>query len=219
MSHFEKTTLNKVIRGAKRATYDKKTVFEILDAGIICHLSYEINGTPFVIPTAYGRVEDTIYVHGSMKSRSLISSLEIPKVCICVTLLDGLVLARSAFHHSANYRSVMVFGGARHVESDEEKNQALYAITENVLQGRWDEVREPNQKELDATKVLAIKIESASAKIRTGAPVDETEDYELDVWAGELPFKSGFDTPISDEKLKNQLEVSPSVRLACSYLK
>lgn len=216
MGVFEKTSLNKVVRGAKRAIYDRDKVFEILDAGVICHLSYEMNGVPFVIPTAYGRVDDVIYVHGSVKSRTLDGSLAMPKVCLCVTLLDGLVLARSAFHHSANYRSVVAFGQAKEVTSDEEKNLALKVITENVLAGRWDEVRQPNQKELDITKVLAIKIESSSAKVRTGAPVDDDKDYELDVWAGELPYQSGFAKPIPDPKLKAGIEESEAVKTVIS---
>lgn len=214
MCEFAKTDRNKVLRGAKRATYDKNQIFEILDAGFLCHLSFVVNGEPFSIPTAFGRIGDVIYVHGSVKSRTMKAMQEGIPVCVTVTHIDGLVLARSAFHHSVNYRSAVIFGKAQELVTNEEKNEALFCITENVLKGRWDEVRVPNQKELDITAVLKIKIDSASAKIRAGAPVDDKEDYELNVWAGELPFKSGYDEPISDDKLAEGIAVSDSAIVA-----
>jgi nitroimidazol reductase NimA-like FMN-containing flavoprotein (pyridoxamine 5'-phosphate oxidase superfamily) len=214
MCEFAKTERNKVVRGAKRASYDKDQIFEILDAGFLCHLSFVVNGEPFSIPTAFGRIGDVIYVHGSVKSRTMKAMQEGIPVCVTVTHVDGLVLARSAFHHSVNYRSAVIFGKAQELVTNEEKNEALFCITENVLKGRWDEVRVPNQKELDITAVLKIKIDSASAKIRAGAPVDDKEDYELNVWAGELPFKSGYDEPISDDKLAEGIAVSDSAIVA-----
>ena len=214
MCEFAKTERNKVVRGAKRATYDKAQIFEILDAGFLCHLSFVINGEPFCIPTAYGRKDDVIYVHGSVKSRTMKAVQEGIPVCVTVTHVDGLVLARSAFHHSVNYRSAVIFGKAEELVSNDDKNEALFCITESVLKGRWDEVRVPNQKELDITAVLKIKIDSASAKIRAGAPVDDKEDYDLNVWAGELPLRSGYNEPISDELLPEGIAVSDSAIVA-----
>ncbi|SMD31994.1 hypothetical protein SAMN04488029_0332 [Reichenbachiella faecimaris] len=214
MEQYEKTAKNKVVRGAKRATYDKEQVFNILDAGCICHISFVMNGEPFIIPTAYGRDGETIYVHGSVKSRTIKAVKEGIPVCMAVTHLDGLVLARSAFHHSANYRSVVLFGTAEEVESNEDKNHGLFVITENILKGRWDECRVPSQKELDITSVLKFKIDAASAKIRTGDPVDESEDYNLNVWAGVLPINNRYDEPIPDQKLRDDIVVSDSAILA-----
>lgn len=214
MEQFEKGTKNKVVRGAKRATYDKKTVFDILDAGCICHISFVINGEPFMIPTAYGREGEYMYVHGSVKSRTMNAAKQGVPICMAVTHLDGLVLARSAFHHSANYRSVILFGQAEELETNEDKNHGLFVITENILKGRWDECRPPSKKELDITSVLKFKIESASAKVRTGGPIDETDDYKLNVWAGELPISTKYAEPIADEKLNERIVVSDSAILA-----
>ncbi len=214
MGNFEVTAKNKVVRLAKRASYDKKEVFDILDAGFICHLSWVMNGQPFVIPTAYARDGETIYVHGSVKSRMVKAVKAGIPVCLSVTHLDGLVLARSAFHHSVNYRSVIIYGQAVELDDLQERNHALFLITENTLKGRWQECREPNEKELKITSVLAIKIESASAKIRQGGPVDDAEDYKLDHWAGVLPIVPKFEAPIPDEKLTQGIETSRAVSLA-----
>lgn len=214
MEQFEKTTKNKIVRGAKRATYDKQQVFDILDAGCICHISFVMNGEPFMIPTAYGRDGETVYVHGSVKSRTMKAVKAGVPVCLAVTHLDGLVLARSAFHHSANYRSVILFGQAEELISNDDKNHGLFVITENILKGRWDECRVPSQKELDITSVLRFKIDAASAKIRSGGPVDDAEDYDLDIWAGELPITQKFEEPIADEKLRDGIAVSDSAILA-----
>lgn len=214
MEQFEKTAKNKVIRGAKRATYDKEQVFNILDAGCICHISFVMNGEPFMIPTAYGRDGEYIYVHGSVKSRTMKAVKQGVPVCMAVTHLDGLVLARSAFHHSANYRSVVLFGTAEELESREDKNHGLFVITENILKGRWDECRVPSEKELDITSVLKFKIDAASAKIRTGDPVDDEADYDLNVWAGVLPINNKFEEPIPDEKLLDGIVVSDAAILA-----
>lgn len=214
MEQFEKNNKNKIVRGAKRATYDKQQVFDILDAGCICHISFVINGEPFMIPTAYGRDGEYVYVHGSVKSRTMNAMTQGVPVCMAVTHFDGLVLARSAFHHSANYRSAILFGTAEQVESNEDKNHGLFVITENILNGRWDECRVPNQKELDITAVLKFKIESASAKIRAGGPVDDPDDYALDVWAGELPIETKYTAPVADEKLRDGIVVSDAAILA-----
>lgn len=214
MENFKIKDKNKVVRGANRAVYDKETVFDILDAGCICHLSWVLDGQPFTIPTAYAREEETVYVHGSVKSRMVQAVQEGIPVCLTVTHLDGLVLARSAFHHSVNYRSVVIFGNAVDVSKDEEKNYVLKLITENVLKGRWEECRQPNQKELDITSVLAIKIDQASAKVRTGGPADDAKDYQLDHWAGVIPIVQQYQSPIADDKLREGIPTSNSVKLA-----
>ncbi|MBU2912491.1 MULTISPECIES: pyridoxamine 5'-phosphate oxidase family protein [Reichenbachiella] len=214
MTQFPKEAKNKVVRGAKRATYDKETIYEILDAGFLCHISFVMNGEPFMIPTAYARSGDKIYIHGSVKSRAIKQTKAGAPICFCVTHLDGLVLARSAFHHSVNYRSAIIYGHANELVVDADKNEALHLITENFLKGRWNEVRQPNQKELDITSVLEISIESASAKIRTGSPVDDEEDYALDIWAGILPVETRYAAPVDDTKLRPGIATSPSAKLA-----
>jgi nitroimidazol reductase NimA-like FMN-containing flavoprotein (pyridoxamine 5'-phosphate oxidase superfamily) len=177
-----------VRRLPQRAAYDRATVHAILDAGIVCHLGFVEDGRPVVIPTAYARVGDVVYVHGSSKSRTLCALADGVEVCLTVALIDGLVLARSAFHHSINYRSVMVFGRARALEDDEAKLAALEAFTERLHPGRWREVRPPSPPELKATKVLELPLEEAVAKSRSGGPLDDAEDYALPVWAGVLPL-------------------------------
>ena len=210
MSEFNISGKNKVKRVPSRGHYDQKTIYEILDAGFVCHVGFNVDGQPFVIPTLYGRKEDKIYLHGATTSR-LIQQLQqgIP-VCLTVTHLDGLVLARSAFHHSANYRSAVVFGTATLVK-EEEKNEALYIISEHVIAGRWEEVRKPFPKELKATAVLELKIEEASAKIRAGGPKDEPEDYELNVWAGVVPLNLTASAPVNDDLLKPGIAAPLSV--------
>lgn len=202
---------NKIKRVPKRAAYDKKTVYEILDDNFLCHVAFTGKENPFVIPTIYGRIGDSIYLHGSVKSRLMNKVKEGVPVCLSVAMVDGLVLARSIFHHSANYRSVVLFGNAVEITDGKEKMRAFEAITENVLKGRWDEARHPNQKELDVTAVMEIKIETASAKVRIGGPVDEKNDYDLDIWAGVLPINKTYGKPITDELSKLDLEVSNSV--------
>lgn len=193
----------------KRGHYDRETIYGILDAGFLCHVGFSIDGQPFVIPTGYGREGDRIYIHGSAASRMLKNLDAGVPVCVTVTHLDGLVLARSAFHHSMNYRSAVVFGTAR-VVPDEEKEHALFVISEYILKGRWAEVRGPNAKEMKATLVLAIDIEEASAKVRTGPPGDDEEDYELPVWAGVLPVTQVYGPPIDDPLLREGIEVAGS---------
>lgn len=206
-SFFEKTPRNQVRRIAKRGQYDKDTVYNILDQAFLCHISFVVDEQPFIIPTTYARIEDSIYIHGSHISRMLKHLQTGEKLCLSVTLVDGIVLARSAFHHSMNYRSVVVFGTGKLVESDAEKNVALKAISDNVLPERWEDVREPNAKELNVTSVIKIEIEDASAKIRAGMPIDDDADYTLPIWAGILPINQSFGQPIADEKLPDEIEL------------
>ena len=191
-----------VKRLPKRGAYDRDTIDAILDEGFICHVGFVADGQPYVIPTGYARVGDQLYIHGSSASRMLRNLSEGIELCLTVTLIDGLVLARSAFHHSINYRSVIVLGKAELVTDDDEKNSALEALTEHIVPDRWAEVRWPNELELKATSVLKLPIEEASAKIRVGGPVDDEEDYEMDVWSGVLPLSVATGTPIDDDRLK-----------------
>ena len=185
----------------KRGNFDRGTVNAILDEALICHVGFVVDGQPYVIPTGFTRAGDDIYIHGSAASRMLRNLAEGVDVCVTVTLLDGLVLARSAFHHSMNYRSVVILSRAELVIDAEEKYAALKALTEHFVPGRWDEVRWPNELELKATTVLKLPIAEASAKIRTGPPIDDEEDYEMNVWAGVLPLSISPDKPIADERL------------------
>ncbi len=212
MSSFPETDLNKVKRIPNRGSYNKKTVYGILDSHFICHVSYTYNGVSMCIPTSYGRKGDTIYLHGAVKNRMMNSLIDCDKVSLTVTHLDGLVLARSVFHHSMNYRSALVFGKPRIVDEGEEKLEALRIITENIIPNRWDESRGPNENELKATMVVAIDVTEASAKIRTGPPQDNKEDYDLDVWAGVIPMKIATDTPIDDDQLQEGISISHSAK-------
>ncbi|HJQ26484.1 MAG TPA: pyridoxamine 5'-phosphate oxidase family protein [Blastocatellia bacterium] len=212
MEQFAPTARTTLKRLPKRAEYDRERVYSILDEAFICHVGFVADGQPVVIPTGYGRIRDVLYLHGSAASRMLRTLGEGVDVCVTVTLVDGLVLARSAFHHSFNYRSVVVFGRARVVTDRDEKMAALRAFTEHVIAGRWDEVREPNDTELKATTVLALPLEEASAKIRTGPPIDDEADYPLPVWAGVLPLRQAVGEPITDEQLRPGITLSRSVR-------
>jgi uncharacterized protein len=197
------TQRTKIRRVPQRGQYERQVIYDILDEGLVCHVGFAVNGQPFVIPTAYGRIEDKLYIHGSPASRMLRSLQNAIEVCVTVTLLDGLVLARSAFHHSMNYRSVVVFGTAAIVESPEEKLAALHAFTEHVISGRWVEVRPPNRQELQGTLVLSLPLDEASAKVRTGPPLDDEADYNLPVWAGVLPLQQKAAAPIPDSRLQS----------------
>ena len=194
----ERTTLHRM---PKRASYDRAGVAAILDEGLICHVGFVDKGQPFVIPTIHARLGDKLYIHGSAASRMLRTAREGIPVCITVTLVDGLVLARSAFHHSVNYRSVVVLGTAQEVTEEQEKLIALRAIVEHVVPNRWEEVREPTAQELKATIVLQLPLEEVSAKIRTGQPLDDEEDYQLPCWAGVLPLRLIPQTPVPDPRL------------------
>jgi nitroimidazol reductase NimA-like FMN-containing flavoprotein (pyridoxamine 5'-phosphate oxidase superfamily) len=195
----ERTTLKRL---PKRGVYDRQLVYAILDEGFICHAGFVVDGKPVVIPTGYARVDDQLYIHGSQASRMLRTLKTGIDVCVTVTLIDGLVLARSAFHHSMNYRSVVVFGKATAIEEAEAKLAALRALSEHMIPGRWDEVRQPNVQELKATTVLSLPLEEVSAKVRTGPPLDDEEDYSLEVWAGVLPLKLVAGEPVKDPVLK-----------------
>ncbi|HEX8186185.1 MAG TPA: pyridoxamine 5'-phosphate oxidase family protein [Blastocatellia bacterium] len=205
----ERTTLKRL---PKRAEYDRQAVYDILDEGLVCHVGFAIDGQPFVIPTGYARAGDCLYIHGSQASRMLRVLSGGIDVCVTVMLLDGLVLARSAFHHSMNYRSVLVFGKASLVEDREEKIEALRALTEHIIPGRWAEVREPTESELKATTVLALPLMEASAKVRTGPPIDDDEDYEIPVWAGVLPLRVDAGEAIADPRLLPGINLPDYVR-------
>ncbi|MGH9768428.1 MAG: pyridoxamine 5'-phosphate oxidase family protein [Blastocatellia bacterium] len=194
----ERTTLKRL---PQRGSYDRELVYRILDEGFVCHVGFAVDGQPFVIPTAYGRVGDKLYIHGSAASRTVRGLGGGIPVCVTVTLVDGLVLARSAFHHSINYRSVVILGTATMVEVAEEKMTALRAFTEHVIPGRWDDVREPNEQEVKGTSVLALPLVEVSAKVRTGPPKDDEEDMTIPVWAGELPLRIAAGSPVDDSQL------------------
>jgi nitroimidazol reductase NimA-like FMN-containing flavoprotein (pyridoxamine 5'-phosphate oxidase superfamily) len=202
MSDFQPTPRTQVKRLPKRGHYERETVYQILDTAFVCHVGFAVDGQPYVIPTNFGRSEDTLYLHGSAASRMLKTLSEGIPVCVTVTHVDGLVLARSAFHHSVNYRSVVILGTARLVEDPAEKMEALRIFTDHVMKGRWDDVRIPNDQELKATTVLSLQLEEVSAKVRTGGPIDDEEDYLLPVWAGVLPLETKPKEPIPDEKRK-----------------
>src|SRR5215212_7477152 len=188
-----------VRRLAARGVYDRAAIYAILDEALICHVGFIVEGQPVVIPTIHTRVDDTLYFHGSAASRMLRSLRDGVEACVTVTLLDGLVLARSAFHHSMNYRSVVVFGKAREVTDREEKLRAFDALVEHALRGRAAEVRAPNESEVRQTLLLSLPIEEASATIRTGGPVDDEEDYALPMWAGVLPCALTFGAAVTDD--------------------
>lgn len=202
-----RTERTKVKRLPKRGKYERETIYSILDEGFVCHVGFTVDGQTFVIPTGYARAGDNLLIHGSAASRMMRNLTNGIDVCVTVTLIDGLVLARSAFHHSVNYRSVVIFGRAQLVEDEDEKFKAMHAFTEHIVPNRWNEVRLPNSKELKATTVLRLPIEEASAKIRTGNPVDDAEDYELKVWAGVIPLKIAASAPEDDSRLK--FEITP----------
>jgi len=201
MDAYTPTDRTQVKRLAKRGVYDKAQVHAILDEGYLCHVGFAVDGQPYVIPTGYVRVDDRIYIHGSAASRMLRTLDQGVDVCVTVTLVDGFVLARSAFHHSMNYRSVVVLGNARLVTGEEEKRQALRSFTNHIVPGRWEEVRQPMEQELKATTVLTLPLDEVSAKIRTGSPIDDEEDYSLPVWAGVVPVRTQFGEPVPDARV------------------
>jgi uncharacterized protein len=198
----EQTLRTRLRRLPKRGHFDREMINSILDEAFICHVGFVADGQPYVIPTGYGRVGEDMFIHGSSASRMLRTLAEGVVVCVTVTLLDALVLARSAFHHSVNYRSVVVLGRAELVTDADEKNAALEAITDHIVPGRWADVRWPNEIELKQTTVLRLPITEASAKVRTGDPIDDDEDHQLDVWAGLLPLTQVAGQPIDDAKLR-----------------
>ena len=205
---YSPTERTKLHRRSQRAVYDKAQVHAILDEGFVCHIGFVMDGQPFVIPTAYGRSGEELYIHGSPASRVMRRGAEQDlDLCFTVTLVDGLVLARSAFHSSINYRSVIVYGRARHVTDVEEKRVALRCFTNHVVAGRWEEVKQPTDQELKATTVLALPLVEVSAKIRTGPPIDDEEDYALPIWGGVVPVMQTFGEPLPDARILDGTKV------------
>jgi nitroimidazol reductase NimA-like FMN-containing flavoprotein (pyridoxamine 5'-phosphate oxidase superfamily) len=209
MNLTKRTELRRI---PNRGSHDWETINQILDAGFLAHVGFCVDGQTFVIPTLYGRDGEKLYLHGSAVSRML-RELEtgIP-TCVTVTLVDGLVLARSAFHHSMNYRSVVAFGSARKIAEPERKVESLRIISEHIISGRWADVRKPSEKELKATTVLEFSISEASSKVRSGPPLDDESDYELPVWAGVLPLAMKFRPPIPDNRLIKGVNLPVYVR-------
>jgi nitroimidazol reductase NimA-like FMN-containing flavoprotein (pyridoxamine 5'-phosphate oxidase superfamily) len=201
------TPRTRVVREAHRAVYDREAAYRILDEGFLCHVGFAVDGQPFVIPTSYGRKDANLYIHGSAASRMLRQMKESIPVCITVTLLDGLVLARSIFNQSMNYRSVVVLGKATLVEDPAEKLDALHLLSEHILPGRWADTRQPNASELKQTSVLRVPIEEFSAKVRVGPAIDDEEDYSFPTWAGVIPLEMTAGAPIDDSRLDPAQEV------------
>src|SRR5438067_5058377 len=195
-----RTQRTRVARERERAVYDREAAYRILDEGFICHVGFSVDEQPFVIPTSYGRKDASLYIHGSAASRMLRQLKEAVPVCVTVTLLDGLVLARSVFNHSMNYRSVVVLGKATLVDDPKEKLAALRTLSEHILPGRWEDARQPNDRELKATSVLRVPIEEFSAKVRTGPPIDDAEDYSFPTWAGVIPLEMTVGEPVPDPR-------------------
>lgn len=204
MNPTEKTNISRL---AKRGNYEQETIYSILDEGLFCHISYSVDNQPFIIPTGYCRIDNKLYIHGSVGSHFLREIVKGIPVCVAVSLIDGLVLARSAFNHSVNYRSVVLFGKFELVEDEDEKWLSLKRFTEHMIKGRWTHIRQPNPNEMRKTMALSIQIEEASAKIRTGAVKDEEDDLDLTVWAGILPLSIVPQEPIADELMKTEIPV------------
>ena len=207
MSDFPTTKRNTINRLPQRGHYDAETIYSILDEALICHVAFTQGNEPFVIPSLYARLDDSILLHGAKASRLMKYIQEGGQVSIAVSLIDGLVVARSVFHHSVNYRSVVLFGKGTLVKAEAEKMHALQVITEHILPGRWAEARKPTPKELNATTVVSIPIDSASAKVRTGQPGDDEDDYKLPIWAGVLPLSLQASAPINDPLLMGGIPV------------
>jgi nitroimidazol reductase NimA-like FMN-containing flavoprotein (pyridoxamine 5'-phosphate oxidase superfamily) len=207
MSNSNPTPRTRIMREPQRAVYDREAVNQILDEAFLCHVGFAVDGQPYVIPTSYGRDKDkdVLYIHGSAASRMLRNLDQGVPVCITVTLLDGLVLARSVFNHSMNYRSVVILGTATLVDDPAEKLAALRALSDHILPNRWDDSRQPNEKELKATSVLRLPINEFSAKVRVGPPVDDEEDYAFPTWAGVIPLEITSAQPIRDERCEQAL--------------
>ncbi len=203
LTQTARTTLKRL---PQRGAFDRESINQILDEGFICHVGFAVDGQPYVIPTGYARAGDRLFIHGSQASRMLRTLGQGIDVCLTVTLIDSLVLARSAFHHSMNYRSVVVFGRATVVDEREEKLSALRALSDHMIPGRWDDVRKPSERELQLTTVLSLPLDEASAKVRTGPPLDDEEDYELPVWAGVIPLRMVANAPHPDPRLPENRE-------------
>jgi nitroimidazol reductase NimA-like FMN-containing flavoprotein (pyridoxamine 5'-phosphate oxidase superfamily) len=208
---FEPTDRTKLRRLAYRGTYDRETVYSILDEGFVCHVAFSVNGRPFLIPTAYARQGDRLVVHGSSSNHMLRALIAGAEACVTVTLVDGLVIARSAFHHSINYRSVVLFAKGTEVTEPAEKMRALRDIVEHLVPGRWAETREPSHDEMTMTKIVALPITEVSAKVRTGPPLDDEPDYALPHWAGVLPLQTALGTPEACPRLTSGIAIPATV--------
>jgi nitroimidazol reductase NimA-like FMN-containing flavoprotein (pyridoxamine 5'-phosphate oxidase superfamily) len=206
MNEFKPTERTKVRRLPDRGKYDSESVYGILDEAFICHVGFVVEGQPYVIPTGFARVNDTLYIHGSAASRMLRTLADGVQVCVTVTLVDGIVMARSGFHSSMNYRSVVILGRATQVEGRDEKLAALVAFSEQVMPGRWKDLRETTDAELKGTLVLTLPLKEVSAKVRTGSPKDDEVDYALPLWAGVVPLKLTAGNPINDPRLPQGIE-------------
>ncbi|HLV89166.1 MAG TPA: pyridoxamine 5'-phosphate oxidase family protein [Candidatus Sulfotelmatobacter sp.] len=202
----------RVVREPQRAVYDRESVYRILDEGFLCHIGFSVEGQPYVIPTSYGRDGANLYIHGSAASRMLRNLKQGIPMCVTVTLLDGLVLARSVFNHSMNYRSVVILGKATLVEDPAEKLAVLRVLSEHILPGRWDDSRQPNEQELKATSALRLPIDEFSAKVRIGPPIDDEEDYSFPTWAGVIPLEMKTGAAIADERLDPNRKLPPYLR-------
>src|SRR5215472_12608813 len=207
LSASDRTTLGRL---RERGLADRSDLHDVLDAGLICHIGVVIDGTPVVLPTGYGRIGEILYLHGSSANRSLTAAAG-AEICVTVTLLDGLVCARSVFHNSMNYRSAVIYGTARHVTAEAERLAALHAITVHLIPGRWANSRLPTRKELAATTVLALSLEEASVKVRAGGPKDDDEDYALDYWAGVLPITMTVGPAEPDPRLREDIALPPHI--------
>ncbi len=212
MTEITKTERTRVKRLPGRGAYDRDTIEQILDEALIAHVGFEHEGAPAMIPTAHWRMGERVYIHGSSKNRMLLSLKDGVSCCLCVTLLDGLVLARSTFHHSMNYRSVIIYGQAEEVTDPDHKLAALEAFSERLAPGRWAEVRGPNRQELKATRVLSLPITEASAKVRSGPPIDDEPDYALPVWAGVVPIRLTVGEPVPDPRLPGEIAIPGHAR-------
>lgn len=212
MADYEQTQRTKVFRKPGRGTYDREVVHAILDEALVCHVGFVQEGQPYVIPTIHARDGETLYLHGANANRTFRVLADGAPCCLTATLVDELVLARAALHHSLNYRSVMVLGTAREVTDEEEKQRALRLVVEHIAPGRAEEVRGPSEVDLRSTKVLAMEIDEASAKVRTGPPIDDDEDLELPYWAGVLPLELGTGAPVNAPDLTRDLPVPDHVR-------
>ena len=211
---FSVTDRTRIVREPNRAVYDRDVIYKILDEGLVCHLGFSAEGQPFVIPTMYARVGEFVYFHGSAASRTLRGAASGIAVCLTVTLSDGLILARSVFNHSMNYRSVVVLGQANLIGDPAEKLRALQAFTEKLIAGRWSDARQPNEKELKATSILKLPLTEVSAKVRSGPVEDDADDYALRVWAGTIPLRLVADAPLRDEKCDSSI---PTPDYALNY--
>jgi len=200
------TPLTTLKRGSERGCFEIQTIHNVLDEGLVCNVSFVIDGRPLSIPMAYARVGDQLLLHGSTANRMMRNLRDGGEACISVTMLDGLVLARSAFHHSVNFRSVVIYGQAREIVDPDDKLAALRATIEHVVPGRWNDVRPPNAEEFARTMILSVAIAEASAKLRSGTPIDDPEDYRLDTWAGEIPLRQVAMQPLSDPLLPDAIE-------------